>query len=41
VPEKTLAEFEAAMAKYLPQTDGQEPVPPGQQRVNGHVVDVF
>jgi|SRR5579859_1059700 len=40
-PEAILAEFEKAMAKYLPLKDAQEPVPPGQQRVNGHVVDVF
>jgi hypothetical protein len=39
--ESTLAEFEKAMAKYLPKEDVSEPVPPGQQRVNGHVVDVF
>jgi len=40
-PESTLAEFEKAMARYLPKTDTTEPVPPGQQRINGHIVDVF
>lgn len=40
-PAATLAEFEKAMAKYLPLEDKQEPVPPGKQRVNGHIVDVF
>jgi len=40
-PESTLAEFEKAMSRYLPKEDVSEPTPPGQQRVNGHVVDVF
>lgn len=41
VPENTLAEFEAAMAKYLPTADASEPTAPGQQRINGHLVEVF
>jgi hypothetical protein len=40
-PENILAEFEKAMARYLPQTDVQEPTPPGTQRVNGHLLEVF
>lgn len=41
VPEKTLAEFKTAMAKYLPLEDAPEPTPPGMQRVNGHLINVF
>jgi len=40
-PEQTLAEFEAAMARYLPKEDTSEPTPPGTQRVNGHLIEVF
>ncbi len=40
-PAATLAEFEKAMGKYLPKEDTQTPTPPGTQRVNGHVVNVF